>query len=85
MILTRTDQNMTLDELYEEHVKWGDLFAQLFKPYTHWKVQKTTGRPLKIGYLSADFFVHSVSYFVEALLTYHDASRCQTIWYYLLN
>lgn len=31
-----------------------------------------TGRPLRIGFLSPDFFTHSVSYFAEALLTHLD-------------
>lgn len=31
-----------------------------------------TGRPLRVGFLSPDFFTHSVSYFAEVLLTYLD-------------
>lgn len=38
-------------------------------------------RPLRIGYLSADFFTHSVSYFIEAPLTYADPSRTHITCY----
>lgn len=41
----------------------------------------TTSRPLRVGYISADFFTHSVSYFIEAPLAYADRSRVHTICY----
>lgn len=40
-----------------------------------------TGRPLRIGYLSPDFFTHSVSYFAEALLTHFDPEGFQIYAY----
>jgi len=38
-------------------------------------------RPLRIGYVSGDFFTHSVSYFIEAPLTYADPSRTHITCY----
>jgi hypothetical protein len=38
-------------------------------------------RPLRIGYISADFFTHSVSYFIEAPLTYADPRRTHVTCY----
>ena len=38
-------------------------------------------RPLRIGYLSADFFTHSVSYFIEAPLAFADPSRTHITCY----
>ena len=38
-------------------------------------------RPLRIGYLSADFFTHSVSYFIEAPLAFADPARTHITCY----
>jgi protein O-GlcNAc transferase len=40
-----------------------------------------TRRPLRIGYLSADFFTHSVSYFIEAPLAFADPTRTHITCY----
>lgn len=40
-----------------------------------------TGRPLRVGYISPDFFTHSVSYFAEALLTHYDPKGFQIYAY----
>lgn len=40
-----------------------------------------TGRALRIGYLSPDFFTHSVSYFAEALLTHFNPEGFQVYAY----
>lgn len=39
------------------------------------------GRKLRIGYLSGDFYTHSVTYFVEPLLIHHDYSRFEVYCY----
>jgi protein O-GlcNAc transferase len=38
-------------------------------------------RPLRIGYLSADLYRHSVSFFFEPLLKNHDSERFETVCY----
>lgn len=38
-------------------------------------------RPLVVGYISPDLFLHSVSYFAEAPLRHHNPSRVHTIVY----
>lgn len=40
-----------------------------------------TDQPLVIGYISPDLFVHSVSYFIEAPLRHHRASRVKIVIY----
>jgi predicted O-linked N-acetylglucosamine transferase (SPINDLY family) len=42
---------------------------------------RTSDRPLRIGYLSPDFRRHSVSFFFEPLLAAHDRSRVQVTCY----
>lgn len=38
-------------------------------------------RPIVVGYLSPDLFTHSVSYFIEAPLRFHDPARARVIVY----
>ena len=38
-------------------------------------------QPLVVGYISPDFFVHSVSYFIEAPLRHHRASKVKIVIY----
>ncbi|XP_044507572.1 probable UDP-N-acetylglucosamine--peptide N-acetylglucosaminyltransferase SPINDLY isoform X2 [Mangifera indica] len=60
------------DKLFEAHRDWGGRFMRLFPQYTSWDNPKDPERPLVIGYVSPDYFTHSVSYFIEAPLVYHD-------------
>ena len=39
------------------------------------------GRRLRVGYVSADFRQHAVSYFVEQVFTHHDAARVEVFAY----
>eukprot|EP00271_Cylindrocystis_brebissonii_P002015 TRINITY_DN1235_c5_g1_i1.p1 TRINITY_DN1235_c5_g1~~TRINITY_DN1235_c5_g1_i1.p1 ORF type:complete len:1248 (+),score=300.78 TRINITY_DN1235_c5_g1_i1:179-3922(+) len=61
------------DSLFLAHREWGRRFTRLFPEQTAWDAcTKDPDRPLTIGYISPDFFTHSVSYFVEAPLVHHD-------------
>nr|MBW4056287.1 tetratricopeptide repeat protein [Pseudomonadota bacterium] len=40
-----------------------------------------TGRRLRVGYVSADFRQHAVSYFVEQVFAHHDADRVEVFAY----
>jgi predicted O-linked N-acetylglucosamine transferase (SPINDLY family) len=37
-------------------------------------------RVIKVGYVSPDFFTHSVSYFIEGILGQHDKSKFVIYW-----
>uniref|UniRef100_A0A7S0GQR6 Probable UDP-N-acetylglucosamine--peptide N-acetylglucosaminyltransferase SPINDLY n=1 Tax=Amorphochlora amoebiformis TaxID=1561963 RepID=A0A7S0GQR6_9EUKA len=69
--------------VYEEHVKWGMFFQSMYHPYTSWNNDITTGheRKLVIGYISGDFFTHSVSYFIELPLKLADDTQVMNICY----
>ena len=54
---------------------------RLFPQYTSWDNQKDLERPLVIGYVSPDFFTHSVSYFIEAPLVYHNYEKYKVVVY----
>ncbi len=70
------------DLIYREHQKWNQLFAQ---PLAHFrqphKNNRNLNRPLRIGYVSADFREHSVSFFIENLLASHNKSNVHVFCY----
>eukprot|EP00443_Scrippsiella_acuminata_P096747 CAMPEP_0115704172 /NCGR_PEP_ID=MMETSP0272-20121206/69511_1 /TAXON_ID=71861 /ORGANISM="Scrippsiella trochoidea, Strain CCMP3099" /LENGTH=978 /DNA_ID=CAMNT_0003145127 /DNA_START=1 /DNA_END=2937 /DNA_ORIENTATION=- len=68
-------------EVFESHRSWGErIEAEILPKFTAWNVptrgvlDHKTGNPLplRIGYVSPDFYTHSVSYFIHAALRYHD-------------
>ncbi|KAK6942573.1 Tetratricopeptide repeat 1 [Dillenia turbinata] len=69
------------DKLFEAHRDWGRRFARLFPQYTSWENPKDPDRPLVVGYISPDYFTHSVSYFIEAPLVYHDYEKYKVVVY----
>lgn len=54
---------------------------RLFQQYTSWDNPKDLDRPLVIGYVSPDYFTHSVSYFIEAPLVYHNYNNYKVVVY----
>ncbi|TVU04528.1 hypothetical protein EJB05_47639 [Eragrostis curvula] len=69
------------DKLYEAHREWGKRFMKLYPQYTSWDNSKVVDRPLIIGYVSPDYFTHSVSYFIEAPLTHHEYTNYKVVVY----
>ncbi|QHO25946.1 putative UDP-N-acetylglucosamine--peptide N-acetylglucosaminyltransferase SPINDLY [Arachis hypogaea] len=69
------------DKLFEAHRDWGRRFMRLYPQFTSWNNSKDPERPLVIGYVSPDYFTHSVSYFIEAPLVYHDYTNYKVIVY----
>ena len=60
---------------------WGRRFMRLYEQYTSWDNPKDPHRPLVIGYISPDYFTHSVSYFIEAPVSHHDYANCKVVVY----
>ncbi|GAB4856361.1 hypothetical protein Ancab_014281 [Ancistrocladus abbreviatus] len=69
------------DKLYEAHRDWGRRFVRLYPQHTSWDNPKEPERPLTVGYVSPDFFTHSVSYFIEAPLSHHDYRNYNVVVY----
>ncbi|KAK8633119.1 hypothetical protein V6N13_013973 [Hibiscus sabdariffa] len=69
------------DHLFDTHRGWGRRFMRLYPQYNSWENLKDPERPLVIGYISPDYFTHSVSYFIEAPLIYHDYGNYQVVVY----
>jgi len=61
---------MPRDEVFEAHRSFGEqLERRVPVQYTSWKPREGL---LRIGYISPDFYRHSVSYFIHAALRHHD-------------
>lgn len=71
----------TDEKLFEAHRDWGQRFMRLYPQYTSWDNTKDPERPLVVGYVSPDYFTHSVSYFIEAPLIYHDYGNFKVVVY----
>ncbi|XP_052172435.1 probable UDP-N-acetylglucosamine--peptide N-acetylglucosaminyltransferase SPINDLY [Diospyros lotus] len=71
----------TDDKLFEAHRDWGMRFMRLYPQNTSWDNPKDPERPLVIGYVSPDYFTHSVSYFIEAPLVHHDYANYKVVVY----
>ncbi|KAL5545792.1 hypothetical protein UlMin_005479 [Ulmus minor] len=69
------------NRLFEAHRDWGRRFMRLFPQFTSWDNPKDPERPIIIGYVSPDYFTHSVSYFIEAPLAHHDYAKFKVIVY----
>lgn len=70
-------------DLHAEHVAWAKMHADpliaLARPHAN---SRDPERQLRIGYVSADFRRHSVSYFIEPVLAQHDREQFRVHCYY---
>ncbi|GJP63563.1 hypothetical protein CLOP_g20626, partial [Closterium sp. NIES-67] len=69
------------DSLFVAHRDWGERFSRLFPRFSSWPNSCRPERRLVVGYISPDYFTHSVSYFIEAPLTYHDPNVVKVVVY----
>ena len=74
------DHRLTSEQIFNEHSKYGNLFNNLQNnPY--YLNNKDYDRPLNIGYVSPDFYQHSVAFFVEAILKNHNKDQFKVFCY----
>lgn len=73
--------SLEVKDVYRAHKDWGELFAKQFTRFSSFTNTLDTHRQLRIGYMSPDFFIHSVSYFIEAILTNHNKNDFHVICY----
>jgi protein O-GlcNAc transferase len=72
---------VTNDQLFATHREWGERYGrQAPQPSTYANVREAERR-LRIGYVSPDFRLHSVAYFVEPLLKSHDRQTVEVFCY----
>jgi len=69
-------------QLFKEHRKWNENHAIKLNHYTpDHKNDRSPDKRLRIGYLSPDFRVHPVAYFILAILGCHDKKQVETFCY----
>ena len=78
--------NLSPTFIYQQHLEFGKQFGNkqnnnLFAL----KKRIISKEKLRIGYVSGDFRNHSIVYFFEPLLNYHDANMFETFCYYNNN
>ena len=68
--------------IFQEHLKWGDGIIEAQKPQIVHSLRPSRGsRRLRIGFVSGDFRVHSVSYFIETPLRELDQEKFEVFLY----
>ena len=67
--------------LFDVHRTWGQRYAPGHLARRSHDNDRSPQRPLRIGYVSADLFSHSVAYVFDALLQGHDRSRVEVYGY----
>tara|TARA_R110000787_G_scaffold144264_1_gene258165 strand:+ start:130713 stop:132794 length:2082 start_codon:yes stop_codon:yes gene_type:complete len=86
LLCLRYDPSRTAAEIYDEHLAFGRTFGQGAEAVTSApplsEIQTLrASRPLRVGYVSADFRSHSVAFFLEPVLRAHDRNAVEVICY----
>lgn len=69
------------EDIAEEHKQWADLYAPGETPPPAVPTDSSPDRRLRLGYLSGDFRDHTVSGFIEMVLSNHDRTKFQLTGY----
>lgn len=74
--------NIEPDEIFREHLAWAERHEKprLARQRPH-SNELTPGRRLRIGYLSPDFRVHSVAFYMVPILTAHNKENVEIFCY----
>jgi protein O-GlcNAc transferase len=75
------DDRVSAARLFAEHREWDRKFGRSAPRVTAHANDRDAGRRLRIGYVSPDFRLHSVAYFLEPLLKAHDRQVVEVFCY----
>ena len=82
LLLALNYRCLPADEVFAEHRLWNRLYAEPLKSsWVTWKNTPDPERCLRIGYVSPNFLTHSVAFFIEAPLAFHDHANYQIYCY----
>ena len=82
MFFANAHPDITQDRLFEMHQEWAALFQQENpSAFSDWDNDRSPDRVLRIGYVSPDMRSHSVSYFLQPILSSHDPSAVEVFIY----
>jgi len=82
LFLINYDPDKSGEEIFEEYKKFNSQFGLPYhKEWQPHKNDRTFNRRLKIGYVSGDFYKHSVRHFLEPLVANHDKAKVEVFAY----
>jgi len=64
-----------IQAIFQAHREWGIEKCKQVHIRQGYKNDYRLDRPIKVGYVSPDFFTHSVSYFIEGILANHSKTN----------
>lgn len=74
---------VTPAEVFSEHQHYAEQYETPHRAlWQHHKNSRNPERRIKIGYVSGDFFDHSVAFFIEPILASHDKAQVEIYCYY---
>jgi predicted O-linked N-acetylglucosamine transferase (SPINDLY family) len=74
--------NITQEEIYNESLQWGDrLLESIQATDRKYANSLRTDRRLRIGYVSPDFTLHSVAFFIEPVIRAHNREMVEIFCY----
>ena len=80
LYLMSGDPEISPDELYHAHVRWGEMHGNVASVGQHLN-RRDVDRRLRIGYASGDLREHAVAVFFEPLLRLRDRSQFEVFCY----
>jgi FkbM family methyltransferase len=75
------DDKLTADRIFAAHREWDERHGRQAALPIAYANDRETGRRLRIGYVSPDFCLHSVAFFLEPLLRGHDRQVVEVFCY----
>lgn len=78
-------EELDRQKLFDEHLRWADTYAPLSKAKSQHDNIPDPDRKLRIGYISPDFRLHSVTYFFEPILDGHNRRMFELCGYGSVN
>jgi predicted O-linked N-acetylglucosamine transferase (SPINDLY family) len=76
------EPGVTMEGIYKEHAAWNQAHAaHLADRGVEFRNERSVGRRLRVGYVSADFRDHCQSFFTMPLLRGHDREQVEVICY----
>ena len=69
------------EEIFRQHTAWGRLVTSALSANSEHRNDPDPDRRIRVGYVSADFRQHSVSYFIESVLKHHNRNKYYVICY----
>jgi predicted O-linked N-acetylglucosamine transferase (SPINDLY family) len=75
------NSEMTASQIYHAHQDWGQQIEKEFVPLSFHSNIPDVNRPIRVAYMSPDFRMHPVAFFIEPLLKYHDGRIIEVYCY----